>query len=142
MPISLKSDDMKKYILFLIAVASLCCLFAGCGSPEIDYVVKADWVYINDTEHTIEVKGFYNFTLEPQGSYTIYQDGDGPEQTTEESYIAPFVFGISTIVIDGETEIPIGDSGITDRKNYTSEKIADRHYKFTYTFTDADFPEE
>ncbi len=129
-------------LIALVAIC-ICCLFVSCWVVKIDYEVKADWVYVNGTEHVIHVisaQGSHNFTIGPNESYTINVITIGPETTTEESYGVPFDEE-TIIVIDGETEITVS-GGIADRKNYTVKKITARHFEFTYTFTDADLVTE
>ena len=115
-------------------------LFYSCHE-EIDYVVKADWNYINNSSHKISVLGRDTFDIAINETYIIKEVGEGSKDVTESSYVSPF-FGFSTKVIyDGEVEVILSDGeGITDTKNYESEKISARYYKFTYIFTDDDYP--
>jgi hypothetical protein len=128
-----------KTIQFLL-IGSLFFLI-GCNTKDIDYVVKADWVYVNNSNHSIEVQGSKSFMLPVLETYTIHQSGEGSKDITEESYYAPLSQGATKIIFDGNKEITITGS-ITDRTNYVAEKLALRHYRFTYVFTNKNYPNE
>lgn len=113
-------------------------IFSGCKA-EKDYVVKADWVYINNSSQSLKVTGLEVFDLDVAATKTLSYNIDGPETVAESNYVAPFKSGTTKIIVAGRE---FTDTKITDREHYIAERVAERHYKFTYTFTDADFPEE
>lgn len=128
----------------LIGISLLIILaFVQC-KKRVDYFVRGDFVYVNSTDSVIEVKGDETFVLKPDEQHVIKESGEGPEIVTTESYVAPFS---SAMVIYnsnkcdtlasgpglGKGEGPLGIN------NYVSEKVGERHFKFTYTFTNADF---
>lgn len=84
------------------------------------------------------------FAIAPDGKHVIEVDGDGPKDVTFDNYAPPMVYAIiiynnnkcDTIYGGGKNGTGEGITGII---NYTNQKIGDNHYKFTYTFTDADF---
>ena len=126
-------------IIFFMLFINL--LFYSCHE-EIDYVVKADWNYINNSSHKISVLGRHDtFDIDINEIYIIKQEGDGSKDVTESAYVPPFFSFDTKIIYDGEVEVILSNGeGITDTKNYESEKIGTRYYKFTYIFTDDDYP--
>jgi hypothetical protein len=126
--------NIIKYSLGIITMGIVC----SCGPKLVDYHVKSDWIYINESSHDIRVEGYENFDLAISDTYTINRSSTGPETVTEEAYQAPFRPRSTKVIVDGDRVYTW--SKITDRKNYTAEKAGVRYCKFTYTFTDADFP--
>ena len=108
---------------------------------RVDYLAIGTYVYVNNTDSLIEVKNApYLFTIKPKESHTIEQSGDGSKDLTEKNYVAPFTGG--QVIIYGNKmcdTLFVSKEGISGIENYKSEKIAERHYKFTYNFTDTDY---
>ena len=106
-----------------------------------DYLSIGTYVYVNSTDSLIEVKNApYLFTIKPKESHTIEQTGDGSKELTEKSYVAPFTGG--QVILYGNKmcdTLTSSKEGISGIENYTSERISERHYKFTYTFTQSDY---
>jgi hypothetical protein len=112
---------------------------------NVDYFVTGTFAYINNTDSLIEVKGgTYDFKINPNESHSINQAGEGPKEVNEKSYVSPI---LSAVLIFNNSKCDTLDSGlnlrngvgITGIENYTSEKVGERHYKFTYTFTEEDY---
>lgn len=126
---------LGSYILVLNSTLS-------CKS-DIDYVMLGDYIHVNNTDTVININGNRSFKINSKQSHIINILGDGPEVVTEKNYVPPFTFVVITYndtLCDTLTSGPkagLGE-GILGIDNYTSEKVADRHYKFTYTFTQAD----
>lgn len=99
--------------------------------------MRSNRIYLNYSTYSINISGFYDLELNVGAEKIISLNNEGPDVVTEDSYQAPFKSGSTTIRLSNGKEFLT--TGITDRKNYTVEKISARHYKFTYTFTDADF---
>lgn len=116
-------------------------LFQSC-KEEADCLVIGEFVYKNTTSFSIETpKG----TIQPNKSMMIKEEGLGSCEVSKESYISPFHGGV-TVIFDNqkclsyegglkanEGEGPVGIA------NYNSSKVADRHFKFEYTFSDSDY---
>jgi len=72
------------------------------------------------------------------------QDAGG-EVVTAEGYRRPFIESRGSIILKFDQDKCIIDhpldspNSIINLKNYVAEKIGDRTYKFTYTFTEADY---
>jgi hypothetical protein len=118
-------------------------LIMSCKS-DIDYIVNGTYVYINSTDSLIQVKSsVYDFVIKPKQAHTLVQSGDGSKDINESSYVSPMLgavlifYNIKCDTLNSGLNLRSGP-GITGIENYNSEKVADRHYKFTYTFTQAD----
>lgn len=120
---------LSRYILMMLVPVCL----TACNK-EIDYVVEAEWIYINSSAHTVEVAGRHNFTIEPGSSHTINQRGEGGENPGRDSFAPPLNSG-TTVVVGGKSEI-VMSGGFTDLANYSVEQLAKRRFRFTYSFTD------
>jgi hypothetical protein len=127
---------------------NLLLIFAvSCGGAT-DYIVKADWVYINESSYSINY-GFVNgFSVLNSGEvYKFHESSEGSSSINEDSYVAPF--GLSEIIIYNNIKcdtLYVGDNargdnaeGILGVDNYKIIKISERYYEFTYIFTEADY---
>lgn len=129
---------MNRKKIIISVICCFCIVFINCSDQIIDYAVDSDWVYINNTEHTIKVNE--SFTIGPNELYVFDFGGMGGEELpVPEDYVPPFFAGHTIITIDGEIEIAIASGGITNRENYIAvEQISDRRWRFTYIFTEAE----
>lgn len=141
--------------LRLGSLTIFCIALLGCERMiNREWVHTGDWIYLNDSSYTLELKGavtkftssnppLINFTLRPGVSYCVQYLSDGEKSIPPEYLLNPFQPYLSgpdrevQIVINGAVTITIEEgTGIRDRSNYEVEKLTDRHYRFTYTFTD------
>ncbi len=128
---------------FLIAGISLCFIAISCDE-KTDFLVKARYIYINDSQHQIECISHSPFVLSPLEEYTIESVSDGNKNTTEDSYHPPFV---SALLIYDDIKCDTLDAlgkagrgeGIIGIQNYQSRQLGKRYYEFTYRFTEEDF---
>jgi hypothetical protein len=128
----------KPYLMLGISILCLF-MFMQC-KKSVDYVVKGTYVYVNSTDSLIEVKGGESFIISPKQTHTIVVDGEGGKDISAKSYEPPF--GSAVIVYGSsrcDTLRAYSKKGILGIDNYNNEKIADRNYKFTYTFTETDY---
>lgn len=130
----------------LIFGISLICanLFFQC-KKHVDYLSMGTYVYFNDTDSLIEVRsGVYDFAINSKQSYIIEQRGDGSKNVSENDYVPPMTSagviyaGTKCDTLNSGIKVGKGE-GILNLENYKSEKIGERHYKFTYTFTEVDY---
>lgn len=137
-----KTTKTMKRAIFATLVICLGC-FSGCGKKIVDYRALATFEFKNESTHTIAVNGGaderFKFTLDKGAAHSYEMEFGTGETVTKESFISPYS-NATTVKIDGGREMKV--QGITDLKNYSTQQIGDRHFKFTYTFTDADFPDE
>ena len=131
----------------LLIGISLLLALASCHQ-SIDYWVRAEWIYINETSQPIgfSARGF-DTIIAPMDSFIISEDSEGPKNVSEESYEIPFT---DPIVNYGSSQCltydPVNDSigkgeGPFGLENYEREKLAERYYEFTYRFTEEEFAE-
>ncbi len=133
--------SIKKLI---IPIFGCVLLLTNCGPKRINPYYQAQWVYVNSTEHTIEVKGhYYSFILSPGISHTLNLDGGGAD-IADHTYQVPYIPEQTIVCILGEPWKVLMSGGILDRDNYAVEKITTGigGWKFTYIFTDADLVAE
>ena len=120
------------YLLIGISVL----MFLSACEEQVDYRVRAEWVYINKTTQPVafSVQGV-DTVVSPTETFTLSTDTEGSENVTEESYGSPFDgnivrYGSDQCVTYGEDEGPLAT------KNYESKNLAERYYEFTYEFTE------
>ena len=141
-----KTTTLMSYLILGISLLSIFITAQSC-TDEGNYQLYGDYIYINDTDSVIEVKGPYGFVINPQEEHTIKISPEGPEHPTVHDDNYDPVFKNLTVVVfnnnlcDTLHEGKEGgtDEGILGIDNYTSEKVSDRYFKFTYHFTDEDF---
>lgn len=126
----------------------------GCDTSRSEWVHRGEWVYVNSSTHTLELKGAVNiytssqppyedFTLKQGESHIIEYRGDGDKVVESEAIPnpfgdIPFIEERSIqILIDGNQIKAIApETYIRSRANYQVEKLGRSYYRFTYTFTD------
>jgi hypothetical protein len=122
-------------------------LLSNCGKTQKDYVVRMDFVYTNQTEHTLQFVAMDTTrTILPNSTNnTFIVNTDGPKQVNAEQN-APSALAYllrdnyqekANLCIDG-TCVDVEQEGFVQSSNYQYEVLGDRHIRYTYTFTDAD----
>jgi len=112
--------------------------FTNC--QEVDYRVRAKWIYVNETNSVITFRppGVWSqFDIAANSSTVFEQDSDGPKDVTIDSYVPPL--GAEFVVFDGTKCLLVSETGAYLTSNYASRKIEDRYYEFTFTFTQNHF---
>lgn len=144
---TLQKTTWTHYLIIGLLI-SLFGLSNSCKKTR-DYAQDGEFNFVNQTNHYISYqKGFEKYNLAPQATVIINQVQDAPGKnvdvntysnpfTKEYSYTEPFVIKYNdnrclTITRSSE-HTPL------DIKNYNAEKLGERKYKFTYTFTEADY---
>lgn len=133
---------MKKITAIASCLILCAVLLYGCDT-KTDYRGWATWEFINESGHDLKVNGGsteLNFDLPKGGKHSFKLEYGTGKEIDENTFNSPYDAAITKITVDGEKEVT--KTGITDRKNYKAVKVEDRHYKYTYTFTDEDFKEE
>jgi hypothetical protein len=144
---------------FLLFGISALFLGSGCHNNEIvEYGVTMDLLYVNETDNSvsfnIRVANSLTSTeviLSAHSNSEVYSyDLDGADKVTSpDSCCQEFlidVFGArglegnsqSFVVNDTACFIHLDEKSMLI-SNYSSERIADRHFRYTYTFTENDF---
>ena len=141
--------------LFVLGISLLTFLFiASCGRTE--YLAKASFVYKNETDYLISYNRILNsdtsqmFTIAPKSEKVLTFEGGGADkQPTIENCCEGFLE--STQGIDAPILVIFenlrcivyleGDGSTTTNllNGYEAEQLTDRSFKFTFTFTEADY---
>ncbi len=128
--------------LFIGGITILFC--SGC-SETTEYIVKADFIYFNNTNHAIELAS--SEIINPNDSFIISIETDGGKNITEESYVPPFPFNEGSTIKYDDLKCDFLEAGTKAGKgegpagiqNYDYQKISERYYEFTYYFTEEQF---
>lgn len=127
-------------ILIVFAISTL----SGCGQAIVDYHALTTWEYVNESSHFLRIDGGQNssldFILEAGERHSFDISFGTGKDISAEGFTAPYSEESTKIIVDGKSEMTAPP--IIERESYVAEKVSARHFKFTYTFTDADFPEE
>jgi len=134
----------QKTIWMRYLIIGVISIFASC-TKITEYVVKADYIYINETNHIIELLS--SETIKPNDTLKITFEGDGGKNITETSYVPQYPFGEgSTIKYDNlkcdflNSGLKVGQGeGPSGIQNYEWKKISERYYEFTYHFTEEEY---
>ncbi len=137
------------YLLFGISALLLC-------SCRREYRVSADFVYKNETDYKLS----YNYIaldssdtiplleLEPKSEKIFTIDGEGDENPNIKTCCEGFLDGIQghgfpiLIIFDDSRCFTYqeGEGPTTSNiSNYEAKSIGDRHFEYTYRFTEDDF---
>jgi hypothetical protein len=129
--------------LTLGSVISLIFLFNSC-TDTWPSKSKGIFHFVNETNYAITYTKTYSTFNVPAKSTTTYSM-EIPAESTISDYVSPLAdlneklnitFGNVKCLID----VKIDDiHSIKNIKNFTAEKIGNDLYKFTYTFTEADY---
>ena len=107
----------------------------------------AEYIYINSTNHAISffTPHVYSFKLLGLKTHLIKLNEVGRKKNGPETYITPFNNTDSEIIqFDGNrclimTTSNSSQNSLLNISSYTAEKVDKYNYKFTYTFTEADY---
>ena len=121
-------------------------ILASC-KKNTSWTMKGDFYFVNETSHNITYaqSGLEEFNIPPKSSIFITESQDGREEVKPTYYHSPLIRqGIKNSLIvkfDNSKCLETFDRKNTplNIENYISEKIAERTFKFTYTFTEADY---
>lgn len=139
--------------LFLIVCGSIVVLCNSCKKRYIDCVIKIEFVYTNQTDHTVRFEALdtMRVILPNSTNNVITVDGDGPKKINPEPVPLPYLFHYefnaeydyieeATLCID-DTCMVVEQKGFAQSTNYQYEVLGDRHIRYIYTFTDAEIEE-
>ncbi|AWG21745.1 hypothetical protein FFWV33_09430 [Flavobacterium faecale] len=133
-----------RYLFFGVFSIFILTINIAC-TEDSEYIVKADFIYFNDTNYVIEL--ISSAKINPNSSLKISFEGEGSKTTDHNSYVPPYPFGDGTVIKYDDIKCDFlnpgtkagrgeGPSGI---QNYEFKKISERYYEFTFRFTEADF---
>lgn len=124
-------------------------LIPSCGKKIIDYAdIEGDFYFINPTNYTVKIVNFQqDFNIISGELKLINHKQGGLKTVTPISYTDPFTYGMAPN--DKKLQLKIGNRcenatlnsqhSILNINSYVAEKLGERKYKFTYTFTEADY---
>jgi len=131
----------------LLGVFNVTILGFSCGKIS-EYAQNAQFYFINDTDYKIKLINQYReYVFLPRQTTVINDEQVGDGNVDVEDFRDIFTDDIS--LKGKELIFQIGDKclkyttnserSIINLKNYSAEKINKITYKFTYTFTEADY---
>lgn len=122
-------------------------LLVGFSCKRIEREADGEFIFINSTNHTVSffTPHANSFTLLGLKTHLIKQVQPVGKKIVAEAFVTPFNNNNSLVIqFDGNrcltmTNANSSDNSLLNISNYTAEKINNRTYKFTYTFTEADY---
>ncbi|MCQ2960196.1 MAG: hypothetical protein MJ198_08425 [Bacteroidales bacterium] len=110
-------------------------LISGCCKENVDYSVKAKWIYINETEHIITYEPspiWDEFNIYPKDTVVYIQEDEGPKYVEAKNFTPPIN---AKVLIDNELDT-ILTKKIHDVSEYEYQKLSERNYEFTFRYTE------
>ncbi len=126
-------------------IISLTILINSCGTDR--YGQTGEFYFVNETNYHITYpKGFEKYNIAPMSTIKFNESQfSGKESAEPSDFKSPLVAldGKITISFDQKKCIVNETRGnvhsVMDISNYTAERKEKRTYRFTYTFTEADY---
>jgi hypothetical protein len=146
-------NKISNHFLIIGLLFSLLVMGAPSCKKTTDHAMEGEFYFVNSTSHQITFStGFEKYNLAAKATGPIFTVSDiGDKEITASSFYTPFIkeqaYNIpqQPIIIrfDNQKCTSInGNSGahnILDISSYNNEKIGERKYRFTYTFTEEDY---
>ena len=147
----MEPNNMLKHYLTIGFIISLIAILSSCDDGYYRYQRLAEYRFINETNHVITYPtGYERLNIAPK-SNTIIKESvtiGGKETGAKISdYISPLSSHSATfnLIIKFNNEkclINVKEDDINsvkNIKNFIAERIGENNYRFTYTFTEADY---
>lgn len=144
----MKTTQNNMWMRFL-ALGAFSLILFGFSCKKSEYRHKFEFYLINQTNHLIKLDyPSYQFTIEPGKTFVIKDEQDGGKASTAEPYLNNPIPNLLNI---GERKVMIkignkcfvstdnSEHSLINMKSYVGEKLGERWFKFTYTFTEADY---
>ena len=139
-----QNNTWMRYLRLGIII-NILILFYSCNKIT-EFTQEGDFYFVNETNHRITFdKGLEKFNVLPKSTtlFTDIQDSGG--RASASNYQSPLM-----IISRGGLTVRFNDNkclennyytehSILDINNFVAEKISIRKFKFTYTFTEADY---
>lgn len=134
-------QTLKLFLIFGISSVFIA-LITGCKGT-IDYKVRVDYVYVNETSHTISYPtGLENFNIAPQSTITHSFDSEGSKDTSLQSFESELLGCGGCIVKFDQTRCDtVENLGLNKLENYEGKELKSRYFEFKYRFTEKNFNE-
>ena len=141
----MKQNSTLKHYLIIGLIISLISIISSCKDDFYDQY--GEFYFVNNTAYIIKYNaGLERFDIPPK-STTIFKEkyrGEG-KKALPSNYNSPLRHygneinikfnNVKCLINVKENDI----NSIRDIKNFVTEKIGENHFKFTYTFTEADY---
>lgn len=136
-----------RYLMLRLTISLIAIL---CACKDDFFSIVAENHFVNETDYSITYPiGYEKFNVPPKSTTIITERGKGAGKggIRESDFTSP-LFSFSpesqfTIKFDQTrclTQVKVDDEhSVRNIKNFKTEKIGENHYKFTYTFTEADY---
>jgi len=135
------------HFLILGLIISLAAILSSCDKDV--YGVVTEHHFINQTNHHITYPiGYEKFNVSPQSTTTIRTNTRVGGKVVETEFHSSPLFilpssSILTIKFDNSKcliDVKVDDvHSVRNIKDFSIEKVSENRYKFTYTFTEADY---
>ncbi|RZK37716.1 MAG: hypothetical protein EOO90_24550 [Pedobacter sp.] len=137
-------EQNNMWMRFLV-LGAFSLFFVGFSCKHKGFERDGEYVYINSTNHAISffTPHFNSFSLLGRETHVIQLHLPAGKTIGPETFVTPFNNNNTLILqFDGNkclTMTNTSENSILNMYHYTAEKISSRAYKFTYTFTEADY---
>ena len=123
-----------------IVLISLC---MSCGGERIDYRIRVDFKFNNETNAVINYSNL--FQLNPGEDHIIHIDSEGPDHFDPETCCQGVLEGVQGdysqvhFIVNETNCVSFAEgAGPTEISNFDAEVVGDRYFQYTYTITDVD----
>lgn len=126
---------MKRISIILGICIGTMLLISGCDE-DIDYRVRAKWIYINETNHiiTYEPSSIWSeFNLSEKDTVFYSQDGEGPEHVEANEFVPPVK---GNVIIDNDFCDSVLTRKVQDISQYDYKKLSERNFEFMFRYTE------
>ncbi len=140
----MEQNNIWMRYLVLGGIFSLLILYGSCRK---EYVRNGIFYFVNQTNHNITYENlFQEYNVAPNATIEIVQPQYANEKFDVNKYFSPLLAKRKDTVsirfnnnrcLTNQTINSI--HSVLDIKNFVREKIGNISYKFTYTFTEADY---
>lgn len=140
----MKTVQNKMWMRFLM-LGAFSLLFFGFSCAKIEREQFAEFIYINTTNHIISfvTPTGNSFNLLSMKKHQINENQPAPKRIGFETYRTPYVNSNSIVLkFNGDkclTMTNSSENSILNISHYSAVKIDEKTYRFTYTFTEADY---
>lgn len=144
----MRRNNIWMRYLTLGLIISIGILLNSCKDYFFNMVVE--YHFVNETNYSISYPvGYEKFNVAPKSTIVIIEQGKGGGKhgVAASDFSSPLssisALGIFTIKFNQAKCLvdikPDDEHSVRNIKNFVAEKIAENSYKFTYTFTEADY---
>ncbi len=146
----MKQNSTLKHYLIIGLIINFCFLSNSCDKFKI-YAIAGEFRFVNTTSYniTFDQANFQEFNVPANSTTVIYKSQKSSFKVKEavpSNYRSPFVIpSIDNVIVKfGNNKCLImqandGINNIRNINNFVAEKISNNNFRFTFTFTEADY---